>query len=867
MMRSEWCHYIKKMNAREGAGRWARRLLLCLSCGLAMQAGAQENYFVDGFHGGVYGHYPLAWYTDFIVDQLEANPQWRISLELEPETWDSVRCRTPQAYERFGRVVGGSQVEVVNPTYAQPYLYNISGESIVRQFQAGIRKWHEHFPGLRFLTYSSEEPCFTSCLPMILKQLGIRQLSLKCPDTCWGGYMAPMGGQFISLTGPDGTALPCVPRYDQEALQDSSVWQTTAWQNSAEYLQACTEAGIRQPVGMCLQDAGWKGGPWLKGEAAKRSEYTLWRDYFANHLKDNVPTVRQFSQEDVRPALMWGTQILQRIAQAVRKAEEHLIQTEKLCAMAAMAGHPVRDDRMDEAWRTLMLSQHHDSWIVPYNRLKGRRTWAQTIIGEWIPSSLHISDSLRSEAVRSMDLGNGQREGALVRIFNTTGTAREEWVVVRRPQGDSVRLWVRVPAFGYATYDLRGMKATEPSTESPKEVAADEVAMENDRLRLVIDLRQGGTLKSLCLKDKEGEVEFVRRDANYRLGELRGYFGERGSFCSSTEERATARWIAQDDARQTLAVQGRIAGVDFEKIITLKGKGPEAPKPGSASEAQGPTHIIEDGGLIDVRLRIDWRENLHIGEPTRKGWPMRRRGYYDTRYMLGLLLPTRMREPQLYKDAPFDVCHSQQRETFFNRWDSIRHNVLLHWLDITDGKGKYGLTLLSDHTTSYSMGDDFPLSLTLQYSGPGLWDRDYPLHGPTEIHYALYPHRETWELADVQGVAQAWQEPLIVAPCERGPIEEKCFVDLKDSGYRLSAAWAQGGKLGLRLYNASGDSTKRRITLGFDAKRISEVNLLDEPLRDISVHEEKGQRSFDTTIPRHGIATLLFQGNRHSITQ
>ena len=149
---------------------------------------AQEAFFVDGFHGGVYGHYPVEWYTQFMVDQLRANPDWRIGLELEPETWDTVAVRTPEAYRLFREIVNdGRLAEYTNPSYAQSYLYPIAGESIIRQFQYGMRKLKHHFPDAVFTTYASEEPCFTSCLPQILSQLGFRYAVLKCPDTCWGG--------------------------------------------------------------------------------------------------------------------------------------------------------------------------------------------------------------------------------------------------------------------------------------------------------------------------------------------------------------------------------------------------------------------------------------------------------------------------------------------------------------------------------------------------------------------------------------------------------------------------------------------------------------------------------------------------------
>jgi hypothetical protein len=47
---------------------------------------------------------------------------------------------------------------------------------------------HEHFPNAELTTYCSEEPCFTSALPGILKSFRFKHAVLKNPNTCWGGY-------------------------------------------------------------------------------------------------------------------------------------------------------------------------------------------------------------------------------------------------------------------------------------------------------------------------------------------------------------------------------------------------------------------------------------------------------------------------------------------------------------------------------------------------------------------------------------------------------------------------------------------------------------------------------------------------------
>ena len=164
---------------------------------LLLSAAAQPAYFVDGYHGGVYGHYPES-FTKFIVDSLRKNPAWKISLEIEPETWDVAQTNAPQDYADFQALIADQSVrgriEYVNPAYGQSYLWNISGESIIRQFDYGIRKLRHHFPSLGFSTYSSEEPCFTSALPGILKSFGFTHAVLKNPNTCWGGYTRAFGG-------------------------------------------------------------------------------------------------------------------------------------------------------------------------------------------------------------------------------------------------------------------------------------------------------------------------------------------------------------------------------------------------------------------------------------------------------------------------------------------------------------------------------------------------------------------------------------------------------------------------------------------------------------------------------------------------
>ena len=103
-------------------------------------------------------------------------------------------------------------------------------------------------------------------------------------------------------------------------------------------------------------------------------------------------------------------------------------------------------------------------------------------------------------------------------------------------------------------------------------------------------------------------------------------------------------------------------------------------------------------------------------------------------------------QTERYKNAPFDVCKSSAENTFFNRWSEIKHNVILHWVDEAEERGNYAMALYSDHTTSYQHGSDYPLGLTLQYSGQGLWGRNYLIDRSTQVKYSLMPHTGTWQI-------------------------------------------------------------------------------------------------------------------------
>jgi len=835
-------------------------------------AKAQTAYFADGYHGGVYGHYPPT-FTQYIVDGLRANPDWKLNLEIEPETWDFAQTNTPEAYRAFQEFADdpstNNRLEFVNPAYAQSYLWNISGESVLQQLDRGMRKIREHFPHATFPAYSSEEPCFTSALPGILKSFGFKYAVLKNPNTCWGGYTRPFGGELVNWIGPDGTAITTVPRYAIEGRNPASTWETIANANSPAFIQAAQAAGIKHPVGMCYQDAGWRFGPWLNhvGIFYQPTQSILWRDYFEN-LADsaNAPNWR-LSQEDVQVSLVWGSQTLQRIAQQVRRAENRVVMAEKMATLAGVfARSPWPGGTLDEAWRTLLLSQHHDCWIVPYN-LHGKTTWAG-LVARWTAATHDRSDNVISSALSALAPAQTNEPGFYLRVFNTLGDSRTDLVTADLPadwDGSSVKISdgqgrripsqpvseagspVRqiifrptIPPLGYGTYRLEKASDQPPANPAAVSQANGLFTLESDDYKITLDPQRGGVIKSLLAR-KLGDRELVDTASAREFNEVRGYFFEPGQYFSTADHPAKIEVLEKGPLRTRVLITSELVSNAVTQTITLTHGEPR----------------------IDFSVRIDWQSSPGIGADFQQsgGYDARqdRKAFYDERRKLQVLFPLNLPHQEVFKDAPFDVVASRLTNTFFENWSAIKNDEILNWVDVFDQTQDVGAALLTDHTTSYGHGLDAPLSLTLQYSGIGLWGRHCTLNGPTEVHYALLPHAGNWEQSRLWTTSKAWNEPLIatVFPSSSPVKPTQSLLEIKGGGWEIPTARLVSGQIVARLFNPSASESRRTIHYGAGISRVELVQLDGRVINEIPLaNHSPGGTDFQLALPAFGIATL-----------
>jgi alpha-mannosidase len=260
-----------------------------------------------------------------------------------------------------------------------------------------------------------------------------------------------------------------------------------------------------------------------------------------------------------------------------------------------------------------------------------------------------------------------------------------------------------------------------------------------------------------------------------------------------------------------------------------------------------------------VDLRIDWSGNPGIGQYDQsKNFKAEnpKKAFYNDAYKLLTLFPVNLASPKIVKDAPFDVTESKLDNTFFNRWDSIKNNVILHWVDLEDKNGDYGMALLTDHTTSYAFGNDHPLGLTIQYSGKGLWGRDYKITGPTTLRYALIPHAGKWDKAGISNLSNQWNEPLTaVVSSENAGQRSRSWLTMPE-GWELSTLQKDGEDILLRILNGAGTEGKAQIMIDGTIKQATLVELNGEVIRNAPVTQRDGKTLIELSLPRFGIRTL-----------
>lgn len=475
-----------------------------------------------------------------------------------------------------------------------------------------------------------------------------------------------------------------------------------------------------------------------------------------------------------------------------RQGEDALLRTERLFAIAR------RDpgDGLDDAWRLLMMGQHHDGWVcapVLFGFWQGYKCYAEVCAA----ASLEAQELCRGLTEKLRTPSASQR----FVVLNAAGHARRQVIPVELPlppgalkepaaedhagrpaaaqlqvserhadgSAKQVKGWLLadVPGLGYAAYRLREGSAPPLPT----------VRVESEAGLVRLSNRQVSARVS-----REGLLEAFDRSGRRLLsqpirlaGNLPGVGEQR-----SIVERVSGR---KAGPMGEAVAEGKIGSVPFTGVVRLA---PVSP-------------------LIRLRLELDFGEKTEMG--AEEGLPDVPQFARDED-KLRLVVPLPFSPAQFYAQEAFHIRPVQQ----------TRHPVLRYAL--AQGGGR-GVAVFSDRATAGVFRQrPSSLALVLGYGGGFLYapDKYAPLKGRHSFELALAFYEGNLATAQIPLLAEELSQPLLVWPAPEGReafgADRRSTVSIEPSNAAvLTAAYPQGRDLVLRLWRPYPGQSEATLTV------------------------------------------------------
>ena len=731
----------------------------------------------------------------------------------------------PEMFRQIKERVGEGRWEPVGGMWVEPDCQMIGGESFIRQLLYGQGYFQEKFGQRSTVAWLPDTFGFSPAIPQLLKSAGL------------AGFFT------YKLNWSETNEFPH-DLFEWEGLDGSRVLAHTFENPGADYngdiapdelLGTWRNFAGKRHHEESLFSFGWGdggGGPTEK----MLQNYSRLKDYPA------LPVLRMTRVDEFFAALpkkdlpRWvgelylelhrGTQTTQgAIKKLNREAEHRLLEAEAFASVASLYGATYPAEKLESAWKELLLNQFHD--ILPGTSIREVYDDARPQLRKAVETATEIRDAaLRSrpqggeetQALLVVNAGLHPRPLSILLDDRSAGGATDaegnhlpvqrtdEGLLVHRPGN-------LVPALGwtvlYATEDERevagGVRAVE------KQGGA---VIENESLR--VEVGPDGTLHGIY--DKEAGREVL-------------------------EDRGNQLWAYTDKPRQWNA---------WDIEANYESEGEELAEPAQIS-------VVEFGSLrATVKVERSWRNSRIV--QTYKLLSGSRRLDIETeiywrerQVLLRALFPVRVRS----HEATFETMYGAvKRPTHRNTtWEAARFEVAAHrFCDLSEPG--YGVALLNDGKYGHSVRDNV-IGVSL-LRGP-LYPDPYADEGVHRFTYSLFPHLGSWEEAGVVREAFALNSPLFrVDQSSVGPVTSRKAGFVTAGGIELALGSLKraegGGALILRLYEPHGARGTASLRFGRTVEKVERTNLLeDSPVDELSVENEVVRfevRPFEVTTLR-----------------
>jgi len=495
-----------------------------------------------------------------------------------------------------------------------------------------------------------------------------------------------------------------------------------------------------------------------------------------------------------------------------RLCERLLVDAEKLGIISGVYPR----EKLHKAWLNMLFNQFHDI-------LDGSGTHeAYDYPLELAQEAAEIArSSIRAQIKKTAENIGFSRTDVPIVVFNTLSWNRADIVSAKVPgeltpknptvissdgeeapaqvRGDEVLFVADVPPMGYRTYYL-----AEGGTES--ESLARDSKLENEYLRVELDKNSGGT-KSMYDKVNDRHV--------FKKEEYTATRPEASNLLQVLYEvpHGMSAWIIGEISRVENLV--RNANVEFTEDGPVRATVKVVHKFSNSTITQ---HVSLYRGIprLDFHTLIDWKETSD--EKT------------DAPMLKASFTPI-LEDSEATFEIPFG---------YIQRPCDGREVPALRWVDLSDGE--YGVSLLNDSKYGFDVkGNTIRLTLVRTSYSPDT----RPDYGEHEILYSIYPHKGDWKEAQTFRRGYEVNHPLeciTVTNSSGGSLPEtKSFIQVKPENVVVSCVKKaeDSDDIIIRMYDATGEGAEAELTLGFEAERASEVDLMEKEVAQLELKNGK----------------------------
>ena len=654
----------------------------------------------------------------------------------------------PEDYKKVKEYISKGRWHVAGSSVEECDVLAVSPESIIRQVLYGNHFFKNEFNKTSIDFYIPDCFGFPYSLPSVLSHCGLAGFSSsRIPEVKNGTepftiarWEGPDGKSIIMITDPGGLGSSIL----------NNLSRGRYWKVSERIATNAARSGIYADYH--YYGVGDQGGSpkeksvlWLEKSIIGKGPIKILPSSTDQIFRDlstkQVSRLPLYKGELIQTGLNSGSITSQGYIKRWNRKNELLAYAAEVAAVAGtwLGSMVYPNKKLNCAWDLVLGNQMHDILPGTSTPKAYEYSWNDQIIALNMFSA--VLENSAGAAAQAMDT---RAEGVPVVVFNPLSIEREDIVKVRihhpkkapeslcvfnpdnkevlsqiiEKNDDHIELifLAQVPSTGFAVYDIR--RSASPCNIRSK-LKITKSSLENNCY--IVRINKNGDVSRIY--DKINKKELLSGPVRMPMLDTEGCSAWRVPLKVLTREPveyvggpARIRIRESGPLRAVLEIDRRAGSSQFIQRIRLSEGSP--------------------GKRVEFAVRINWKglnRLLKVSFPFKVSNP-------NATYSMGLGTIERSN-------------HTKNK-----------HEVPAHqWMDLTDKKGDYGVSLLEDCKYASDKPNDNTLRLTLLYTpGDGVkrQDQEYQDLGRHEILYALYGHKGGWEKGKVPWEAARLNQPL-----------------------------------------------------------------------------------------------------------